>query len=119
MKENDEQLWKVKGATLSDKSARKEYKLRQEEILEGINNGKLHYRVNYTYDNPWFRLLRTEVEKLVEEKHGASHLNIIKLKTELNQIEKERRAIKSQTRLLEIRKAKILTDLEIIKGDGQ
>ena len=47
MNRNDEQLWTIKGATLSDKTARKEYKLTQEEILEGINEGKLHFRINY------------------------------------------------------------------------
>ncbi|MBU4444996.1 hypothetical protein KJ656_07950 [bacterium] len=115
-KKNYEQLWTVKGATLSDKSARKEYKLTQEEILEGINEGKLHYRVNYIYDNPWFRLLRSDVEKFVEERHGANHLHVIKLKTELKQIEKEIKALKTQTQSLEIRKAEIHALLEIKKG---
>ncbi len=113
MKENDEQLWTVKGATLSDKSARKEYKLTQEEILDGINEGKLHYRVNYIYDNPWYRLLRTEVEKFVEEKHGAKHLQENKLKTELKQIDKELKTLKTQTQVLEIRKKELHLKLGI------
>ncbi len=48
--------WNEKGATFSDKSARKEYGITQEEIIEGINNGKLQYKINYIYDNPYFKL---------------------------------------------------------------
>ena len=108
MKENDDQLWTVKGATLSDKSAKKEYKLTQEEILEGINAGKLHYRVSYIYENPWYRLLRTEVEKFVEEKHGANHLQENKLKTEMRQIDKELKILKAQTQVLEMKKKRYM-----------
>ena len=105
---NEGNLWTIKGATLIDKSTRKEYNLTQDEILEGINQGKLHYRVNYTstghdlrfskpiktankyfvsfvkvilcplsiyiYGNPWFRLIRIEVEKFAEEMHRVKHL---------------------------------------------
>ena len=67
MIEKNELLWKVKGATLSDKSACKEYKISREEIIQGINEGKLQYRVNYVYGNPWFRLLRQELEKFIAE----------------------------------------------------
>ena len=39
-------IWSEKGATLSDKSARKEFGLTQEEIVEAIRGGKLQYREN-------------------------------------------------------------------------
>ena len=111
MNRNDEQLWTIKGATLSDKTARKEYKLTQEEILEGINEGKLHFRINYIYDNPWYRLLRSEVEKFVKEKHGDNYLLVNKLKTELKQIDKELKTLKAQIQSLEIKKNEIHTKL--------
>lgn len=111
MEKNEEQSWTIKGATLSDKSARKEYKLTQDEILEGINEGKLHFRVNYIYDNPWYRLLRTEVEKYAEEKYGFKHLQENKLKTELRQVEKELKELKAKTQFLEIRKEEIQAKL--------
>ena len=111
MNRNDEKLWKIKGATLSDKTARKEYKLTQEEILEGINEGKLHFRINYIYDNPWYRLLRSEVEKFVKEKHGDNYLLVNKLKTELKQIDKELKTLKAQIQSLEIKKNEIHTKL--------
>jgi len=111
MTENIEQQWAVKGATLSDKSARKEFKLTQEEILEGISDGKLHYRVNYVYGNPWFRLLRIEVEILVEEKHGSKYLQENKFKTELKHINKELKTLGTQIRVLEIKKKELLVKL--------
>ena len=41
-------VWTQKGATLSDKSARKEFGLSQEEIIKAIKSKKLQYRENYT-----------------------------------------------------------------------
>src|SRR5439155_26903708 len=58
--------WQRKGATLSDKTARKEFGLTQEEIVQAIRDGKLCYRLNSIYGNPFLRLLRREVEALVE-----------------------------------------------------
>lgn len=113
MEDKEEQLWTVKGATLSDKSARKEFKLTQDDILEGINAKKLHFRVNYIYDNPWYRLLRTEVEKFVEEKYGLNYLKDNKLNTELKQIEKELKLLRTKMQSLEIRKVEIQSTLNI------
>ncbi len=103
----DNSMWVKKGATLSDKSVRKMYKLTQDEILEGINSGKLQYRVQYIYDNPWYRLLKTEVEQFIEEKFGKAHLQAITLKAELKDIEAELKAIYNRANELEIRKGEI------------
>ena len=118
MSNKEEHLWTIKGATLSDKTARKEYKLTQDEILEGINEGKLHFRVNYIYGNPWYRLLRIEVEKFVEEKYGDKHFQMIKLKTELKQIDKELKTLKAKIQSLEIRKNEIYTKLGTASDKG-
>lgn len=107
MEENDEQLWRVKGATLSDKSVRKEYQLTQEEILEGINQDKLQFRVNYIYGSPWYRLLRKEVEDFVAEKRGDDYLQVNRLTEELKQIKKELKTLKDQIQSLEMRKGEI------------
>jgi hypothetical protein len=58
--------WFKKGATLSDKSSRNEFGLTQEEIIEGIEDGKLHYRTNSVFGNPYYKLkklkkLKTQV----------------------------------------------------------
>ncbi len=47
-----EQEWRRKGGTLSDKSVRKEFGLTQDEIIDAINAGKLHYRLTSMYGNP-------------------------------------------------------------------
>lgn len=46
-------VWSKKGATLSDKSACKEFGLTQEEIITAIRKGKLQYRMNSIYGNPF------------------------------------------------------------------
>jgi hypothetical protein len=112
MKDLDEQLWTIKGQTLSDKLARKEYKLTQDEIIEGIKKGKLHYRVNYVYDNPWYRLLRSEIEKFVIETHGLDHLQENKFRTELIKIEKDLKGLKSKILTLEMQKNDLKSKLD-------
>ena len=67
--------WSQKGATLSDKSTRKEYGLTQQEIIAAIRAGKLQFRESNMHGNPWYRLLRQEVESLVQNKSGQNHLN--------------------------------------------
>ena len=56
--------WKHKGATLSDKTARQEFGLTQDEIYDPIDAGTLQYRQAFMHGNPWLRLLRREVEAL-------------------------------------------------------
>ncbi len=63
--------WSQKGGTLSDKSARKEFGLTQEEIERATRAGKLQYRRQSVYGNPFLRLLRKEVETLGGGNHGA------------------------------------------------
>jgi len=41
--------------------------------------GKLQYRQNHIHGNPYFRLLRTELESLVKELFGEDHLKEKKL----------------------------------------
>ncbi len=77
---NNEKSWTIKGHALSDKSAREEYRLTQDEIMTAIKSGKLQYRINYIYENPYYKLLRAEVEKVVAENYGKNYLKISKLK---------------------------------------
>ena len=64
-------MWSRKGATLSDKSARQEFGLTQQEIIAAIRAGKLQFRESNMHGNPWFRLLRHEVEALVSGQERA------------------------------------------------
>lgn len=57
--------WQRKDATLSDKTARQEFGLTQDEIYDAIEAGTLQYRQAYTRGGtPWLRLSRREGEAL-------------------------------------------------------
>ena len=103
--------WQRKGATLSDKTARKEFGLTQDEIVQAIRAGKLHYRRNSVFGNPFLRLVRREVEALVKKKHGDNYLKDQQAKTELARINRQLKRLKSQTAALEERKSKLIPDL--------
>ena len=104
--------WVKKGATLSDKSARKEFGLTQEEIIEGISDGKLQYRTNVVFGNPYFKLVRSEVEAFVDEKYGSNYLKNKRNKKELAQVNKELKRLKAHVVSLEQRKAELLASLD-------
>jgi hypothetical protein len=101
-------IWLKKGATLSDKSAREEFGLTQNEIIEAIKNRKIQYRENNMHGNPYLRLIRSEVEAIVEEKYGRNFLKEKKVTKELAQINKELKKLKSQQITLEKRKDDLL-----------
>ena len=103
--------WQRKGATLSDKSARKEFGLTEEEIVHAIRAGKLRYRVASMHGNPWMRLLRREVEALVKKKHGEGYLKDQRARTELAGINRKLKQMKTQAAILEKRKATLMADL--------
>ncbi len=105
-KTNDS-AWTTKGATLSHKSVEKEFGLTFDEIVAGIRAGKLQYRENNIYGAPFLRLIRSEVEALVNEKYGKNYLNKKKWKKELSDIKKTLKALKEQTLTLENRKAEL------------
>jgi hypothetical protein len=106
-----ESIWLKKGATMSDKSARKEFGLTQQEIVAAIRAGKLQFRENNIYGNPYFRLLRHEVEALVKEHGGADHLHKKKVQKELGDIAKETRKLKTRMVVLERRRAELAKEL--------
>lgn len=104
----EDSVWTKKGATLSDKSARDELGLTQEEILQAMREGKLQYRHNVMHGNPYWRLIRSEVEAYVIEKSGQDHLIRKKSENELKQINRELKKLKAQVTSLEQRKAELL-----------
>ena len=82
-------MWSRKGATLSDKSARQEFGLTQQEIIAAIREGKLQFRESNMHGNPWYPLLRHEAEALVRNKSGQDHLHKKKLQKELADLNSE------------------------------
>jgi hypothetical protein len=87
--------WQRTGGTRSDKTARKEFGLTQEEIVAAIRAGKLHYHRNSSHGNPYLRLLRREVEELVKKKHGGRYLRERQLKTQLALVNRDLKGLKT------------------------
>lgn len=100
--------WFKKGATLSDKSAQKEFGISQEEIYKAINDGKLHFHESDVFGNPYFKLLRSEVEAFVIEKYGKDYLERKRVKKDLAQINKELKSLKTQVAALEQKRVELL-----------
>ena len=104
--------WTRKGATLSDKTARKEFGLTQQEIVAAIQAGKLQFRENHIHGNPYLRLLRHEVEALVQNMCGEDHLRKKKLQKELADINREARKLKTRLKAIERRRIELMEELD-------
>jgi hypothetical protein len=103
--------WQHKGATLSDKTARQEFGLTQDEIHDAINAGTLQYRRAAMHGNPWLRLLRREVEALARTRHGDRHVSEQQARAELKHVNREIRRLRAELAELEERRAKLGSDL--------
>lgn len=114
-KSNDS-VWTTNGATLSHKSAEKEFGLTFDEIVTAIRAGKLQYRENSVYGTPFLRLIRSEVEALVSEKYGRDHLNKKKWKKELADINKTLKQLEAEILSQATRKAELL---ELLSEKGK
>ena len=110
--------WVRKGATLSDKTARSEFGLTQDEIIAAIRAGKLQYRPSSMHGNPCLRLLRREVEDLVGTRHGERYLRERQARTELAHVNRELRQLRGQVAALEERRSILLSDLGELGSSG-
>lgn len=99
--------WNRKGATLSDVTAKKEYGVDREFIVNGIRAGKLEYREGVIWGNPYLRLLRSQLEKYIAEEFGQDSLSKEKNKTELRKIKKEITKVKKRLKELEARRIQL------------
>ena len=104
--------WSRKGATLSDKSARKEFGLTQDEIVAAIDDGRLQHRVGVIHGNCLLRLLRREVEALMystcnDRDHRQRHA-----KAELARVDRVLKKLRAEVAALEEQRAKLLAGLE-------
>ena len=109
--DDSDSMWSQKGATMSDKSARQEFGLTQEEIITAIRAGKLQFRKSNMHGNPWYRLLRHEVESLVRDKSGVDHLHKKKQHKELADLNKEARKLTTRLKAIERRRAELMEGL--------
>ncbi len=108
---NSDEEWRRKGATLSDKTASKEYGLTRDEILAAIDAGHLQYRVSSIHGNPWLRLLRHEVEVLMTSTYNDKLHKQNRAKAELARVNKELKQLRAQVAALEEQRSKLLADL--------
>ena len=99
--------WSRKGATLSDKTAKKEYGVDWDFIVQGIKDGCLEYREGSIYGNPYIRVLRSQLEKYIAKEKGEDYLRAEKNKEELRAIKREIKTLKGRLKDLEARRAVI------------
>jgi len=104
--------WTKKNGTLSHKNAQKEFGLTEDEIIDELRSGRMQFKVNYAHGNPYYRLLRSEVEAYVTGKYGDGHLKRKQYQNELSKINSELRKIKSRQKKLQARKDELKAILE-------
>lgn len=97
--------WNRKGATLSDVTAETEYGVGRDFIVEGIQAGKLEFRDGVMWGNPYFRILRSQLEKFIVDELGEDYLIRVKNQTELRKVKKEIFSLKKKLDALHSRKA--------------
>jgi hypothetical protein len=103
--------WSRKGATLSDKTARKEFGLTQDEIVAAIDAGQLQYRVGVIQGNPWLRLLRREVEGLMDSTYNDRDHRQRRARAELAQVDRDLKKLRADVVALEDLRTKLVADL--------
>ena len=100
--------WTARGGTFSHKNACKEFGLTEGDIIDAMKAGKLQYRLNYAHGNPYYRVLRKEVEVLAKELHGNKALKNQEIKFKLQKISREINSLKRKLSSLEKQKAELL-----------
>ncbi|MDP2178047.1 hypothetical protein [Methylicorpusculum sp.] len=100
--------WTKQGETLSHKNASKEFGLTEQEIFEGIKQGKLQYQISYAHGNPYYRLLRMEVLAFVEDMHGSQYLEEQKISHQLKTITREINSLKIKLATLEKQRIELI-----------
>jgi hypothetical protein len=105
-----ESEWTKQGGTFSHKNACKEFGLTEKEIFDALKAGKLQYRQNYAHGNPYFRVLRKEVEMLVKELRGADALKEQEVKFKLQKVNREINSLKRKLASLKKQKSELLAN---------
>jgi hypothetical protein len=108
--------WTKQGGTFSHKNACKEFGLTEDEIIDAMKAGKLQYRQNSAHGNPYFRVLRKEVEALAKELHGNKAVEEQEVKFKLKKINREINSLKKKLSSLEKQKIELLEIQKFIKA---
>jgi 50S ribosomal subunit-associated GTPase HflX len=67
----------------------------------------LQYQISYAHGNPYYKLLRTEVQALIEEMHGSRYVEEQKLNHQLQTINREINSLKRKLSSLEKQRVEI------------
>ena len=73
-----------------------------------MRSGKLQYRQNYAHGNPYFRLLRDEVQVLAIELRGAKGVKDQEVKHKLAKVNREINSLKKKLSSLEKQKIELI-----------
>jgi len=104
--------WSRKGATLSHKTARKEFGPTQDGIVAAIDAGQLQYRVGVIQGNPWLRLLRRELEDLMDNAYNDRDHRQRRARAELARVDRNPKKLRAEIAALEEHRTKLLADSE-------
>lgn len=96
--------WNKKGATLSEVTAKEEYGVSREFIVNGIKTGCLEYREGVIWGNPYLRILRSQLEKYIADELGNDYLKQVNAKSELRRVKKEISELQKKLSILQDRK---------------
>jgi hypothetical protein len=99
--------WNLKGATLSDVTAKTEYEVDRDFIIKGIETGQLEYRNGSVWGNPYLRVLRSQLEDYIAAELGPEHLGRIRDEYELRTVKKQISETKKKLNTLELRKKEL------------
>lgn len=69
------------------------------------------------FGNPYYKLIRSEVETLIDEKYGINYLKEKKIRKELAQTKKELKKLKTQVSFLELKKTELLANLDDLENN--
>jgi hypothetical protein len=96
--------WTEKGATLSDVTAVKDYGVSRDFIVTGICVGQLDCREGSVWGNPFLRILKSQLERYINEQLGPDYLAHRKAQTELRKVKTEISSLKRKLTVLQARK---------------
>lgn len=106
--------WTQQGKTLSHKNACKEFGLTEAKIIDAIKAGEIQYKINYAHGNPYYKLLREEIEALAIKLHGKSHFEKQELEHKIKKITREINTHKRKAKSLEKEKLALTKELDLL-----
>ncbi|NTU52674.1 MAG: hypothetical protein HGA97_03030 [Chlorobiaceae bacterium] len=96
--------WNLRGATLSDVTAKTEYGVSREFVVNAIRAGKIECREGSQWGNPYLRILRRQLEQCFVEEFGEEYLMRLRNQAELGKVKKEISSLKKKLGELQNRK---------------